>query len=323
MQENRFISPLTDFGFKKIFGDKKVLLTFLNDLFDGVHVFKDLKYIDKESKGDTEESKTIFYDLLCTTDGGEKIIVEMQNQYQSSFRNRIVYYTSRAVSTQGQIGDEKIYQNLKVVYGVFFTNFELLENTEKQSSGLRRHLRHDIKLMDLTTGEEFSDKIHIICLQVPLADMEVRDNESKLNVWMYNIKNMGTMEQLVNKETMPIFKRLEKIAERRKLTEKEKLDYELSYMRWMDSLNYEDERAVAIEEAKKAKDEMEGYKQRSEEYKLQSEEYKLQSEEYKQQSEEYKQQSEAMESALCVLKDAIKRGASMEELQKLVSQSEK
>lgn len=80
-------------------------------------------------------------------------------------------------------------------------------------------------------------------------------------------------------------------------------------MRWMDSLNYEDERAVAIEEAKKAKDEMEGYKQRSEEYKLQS--------------EEYKQQSEAMESALCVLKDAIKRGASMEELQKLVSQSEK
>ena len=44
--EERYISLLTDFGFKRIFGtkpNKDLLINFLNSLFDGFHVIKDVK----------------------------------------------------------------------------------------------------------------------------------------------------------------------------------------------------------------------------------------------------------------------------------------
>ena len=31
-QEFRYINPLTDFGFKRIFGDEEIMMSFLNDV---------------------------------------------------------------------------------------------------------------------------------------------------------------------------------------------------------------------------------------------------------------------------------------------------
>ena len=46
-----FINPFTDFGFKRIFGQedtKHILIGFLNALFEGEFVVKELEYRDKE-----------------------------------------------------------------------------------------------------------------------------------------------------------------------------------------------------------------------------------------------------------------------------------
>ena len=53
--EDRYISLLTDFGFKRIFGtapNKDLLINFLNCLFAGRKVIKDLKYNNSEHVGD-------------------------------------------------------------------------------------------------------------------------------------------------------------------------------------------------------------------------------------------------------------------------------
>ena len=45
--EERYISLLTDFGFKRIFGtapNKDLLINFLNSLFAGKEVIRDVKY---------------------------------------------------------------------------------------------------------------------------------------------------------------------------------------------------------------------------------------------------------------------------------------
>lgn len=45
--EERYISFLTDFGFKRIFGtdlNKDLLINFLNSLFNGEEVIKDVKF---------------------------------------------------------------------------------------------------------------------------------------------------------------------------------------------------------------------------------------------------------------------------------------
>ena len=56
--EERYISLLTDFGFKRIFGtdpNKELLINFLNSLFDGEEVIKDVKYLNSENVGDSDK----------------------------------------------------------------------------------------------------------------------------------------------------------------------------------------------------------------------------------------------------------------------------
>lgn len=233
MTQKKFISPLTDFGFKHIFGDKDILLAFLNDLFEGEMQFKDLTYSDKEVKGDSEEDKTIIYDIHCTTHDDKMVIVEMQNQGNELFKDRILFYASRDISNQGEAGSGWKYDDLKAVYSIFFTNFELFR---VQSTG-EALMRHDVKLMDITTNKPFTDKLHIVCLQLPLAVSEISQSETKLDTWMYNIKNMSDMQQLAQAEDMPIFKRLEQVAEYHNLSPEDRRAYDRSYKHWLDMYN--------------------------------------------------------------------------------------
>ena len=79
---SKFINPFTDYGFKLIFGrevSKNLLIEFLNDLLEGERVITDLTFLNNEQLPDYPEGRGIIYDVYCTTDTGEKIIVEMQN----------------------------------------------------------------------------------------------------------------------------------------------------------------------------------------------------------------------------------------------------
>ena len=81
----KFINPFSDWGFKLIFGQeitKDLLICFLNDLLKGEHTITDLTFKDKEQLPETKDMRGIIYDIYCTTDQDEHIIVEMQNRYQ-------------------------------------------------------------------------------------------------------------------------------------------------------------------------------------------------------------------------------------------------
>ena len=66
--EERYISLLTDFGFKRIFGtapNKDLLINFLNSLFDGKEVIKDVKYLNTEHYGDNASARKAIFDVYC------------------------------------------------------------------------------------------------------------------------------------------------------------------------------------------------------------------------------------------------------------------
>lgn len=86
----RYINPLTDFGFKRIFGtpfNKDLLMSFLNALFNGDPVVSDITYKNSEKFGTNEEARRAVFDVYCTTDTGARIIVEMQNVYQDFYKD--------------------------------------------------------------------------------------------------------------------------------------------------------------------------------------------------------------------------------------------
>ena len=94
--EERYISLLTDFGFKRIFGsapNKDLLICFLNSLFNGRQVVKDVKYLNPEKVGDIYTDRKAIFDVYCEGENGEKFIVEMQNAYQTYFKDRALFYS--------------------------------------------------------------------------------------------------------------------------------------------------------------------------------------------------------------------------------------
>ena len=74
----RFINPFTDWGFKQIFGreiTKDLLISFLNDLFDGKHHVTDLTFLDKEQLPEAKDMRGVVYDIYCKTADGKNVIV--------------------------------------------------------------------------------------------------------------------------------------------------------------------------------------------------------------------------------------------------------
>ena len=53
-QEYRYINPLTDYGFKKVFGDEEVMTAFLTDLLEPKSPIVDITFLDKEMNAQNE-----------------------------------------------------------------------------------------------------------------------------------------------------------------------------------------------------------------------------------------------------------------------------
>ena len=52
----KYINPFTDWGFKRLFGQefsKDLLISFLNDLFEGEFQVRDVSFKDKEQLADS------------------------------------------------------------------------------------------------------------------------------------------------------------------------------------------------------------------------------------------------------------------------------
>ncbi|MDE6378915.1 MAG: Rpn family recombination-promoting nuclease/putative transposase [Muribaculaceae bacterium] len=100
-----YINPLTDFGFKYIFGrhaDKEFIISFLNALNVGSKTIVNVSFLDKEKKGESKDDRALIYDLYCELEDHTRIIVEMQNRYQTHFRDRALYYLSADIYAQGE-----------------------------------------------------------------------------------------------------------------------------------------------------------------------------------------------------------------------------
>ncbi|MDO4461167.1 MAG: Rpn family recombination-promoting nuclease/putative transposase [Bacteroidia bacterium] len=218
----RYINPMTDFGFKKIFGEKDIMIAFLTDLLNPESPIEDIEFLDKDLVAESFEMRGVIYDLRCRTADGAEFIVEMQNRYQSNFNDRIVFYLSRSFSTQERKGDHDWNYELCPVYGIFFLNFRM--------NGLQQRARRTIQLQVVETGEVFSTKLKAFTFE--LADFKGKPLEypkEKLDYWFYNLANMETMTtNLPFQNEQPIFNKIGSIAELANMTAEEISKYHVN-----------------------------------------------------------------------------------------------
>jgi predicted transposase/invertase (TIGR01784 family) len=214
------ISPFTDWGFKRIFGkaERKVfLIDFLNSLLKGERTITDLQYLDKEQVKQNVDERTVIYDIFCETDNGDKIIVEMQNCSQPYFKDRSIFYLSKAIADQGAPGSDWKYK-ISAVYCISLLN--------ETVSDLPQKFRTDVMLADTETGMTFSEKVRLVYLQLPFFKKKEEECVTNLDKWIYNLKHMERLTQLPFGADGGVFKLLDEVTDVDSLNKEERHEYE-------------------------------------------------------------------------------------------------
>ena len=86
----RYLNPLTDFGFKRLFGtemNKELLISFLNALFHNKDI-RDVSYLNSEQLGDSEDDRRSVFDVYCEDAQGDKFTVRTLKATSSLWRCR-------------------------------------------------------------------------------------------------------------------------------------------------------------------------------------------------------------------------------------------
>ena len=169
----------------------------------------------------------MIYDVFCELESGEQIIVEMQNCNQAYFKNRSIYYVSEAIARQGERGVDWQF-NIKAVYLIAFLNYRLPDIGDE--------FRTDAMLMDKKSKAEFSDKIRLVYLQLPLFQKEAEACENDFDRWIYVLKNMETFNRLPWMAKDSVFHRLSEIADVSAMTKEERQKYDYAIRKYRDNL---------------------------------------------------------------------------------------
>ena len=232
--EERYISLLTDFGFKRIFGtdpNKELLVNFLNSLFDGEEVIKDVKYLNSENVGDVHTERKAIFDVYCENEKGEKFIVEMQNAYQTYFKDRSLFYSTFPIREQAPKGSDWNFC-LKKVYVVALLNYRMSDEAFDSSDTI-----HTIALMDTKTNKVFNAKLMFKYVEVGRFDKTDDELISLSDKWMYVLKNLSRLDNRPSSLREKIFTKLFDAAAIARFTPMELREYEDSLKAYRDIKN--------------------------------------------------------------------------------------
>ena len=218
---SKYLNPLTDYGFKRIFGNesyKDVLIDFLNELISEQGNVVDVTYLNPEQLGNEENDRKVIFDIYCKTDCGKHFIVEMQKVWQVNFKGRSIYYSTFPIQAQAVKGiwDFK----LNAVFTIAIMDFMLFDDDE--------HYHHDIQLMEKRTGKVFYDKLSYIYLELPKFTKPLEELETNFERWIYLLKNLPKLESRPPELMGKGFDRLFQAAEVSLLTPKEMREYDKS-----------------------------------------------------------------------------------------------
>ncbi len=224
MSQSKFINPFTDFGFKKIFGEeasKPLLLDFLNALLPAQHQIEDLSFQNPEQLPSNEYDRKAVYDIYCTSQSGERFIVELQKVKQAFFKDRTVYYATFPIQQQAEQGREWNYK-LSAVYCIGVLGFTFSETKLEP-----KRVIHTAKITDQDC-QVFYDKLTFIYLEMPNFNLPLEALQTRLDKWLYFIKNLETLQSIPAMFSDVVFTQAFEVAKLANLDNNERFNYDYS-----------------------------------------------------------------------------------------------
>jgi predicted transposase/invertase (TIGR01784 family) len=243
-----FINPLTDFGFKKVFGEEEVAIEFLNDIVAPEEKITEIRYCPTEQLGDWETSRKAVFDLVCSNEKGESFLVEMQKAKQEFIADRLLFYSTFLIRNQAPKG--KWDFELKAVYVVSVLDFVLFEEEEDKSRIINK-----VRLFRENVSTPFSKKLTFVFVELPKFNKPIEAVTGKMEYWLFCLRNLMRLQEVPEAIQEQVFIRLFEIARINKLTPEEMEAYQKSVLEYDDiveALKYERKLSEARGEAEKA-----------------------------------------------------------------------
>ena len=228
----KYINPLTDFGFKKLFGEevnKDLLIDFLNELLPEKHRIKSLTYQQNEHLPAVEYDRRAIFDLYCESELGEKFIVEVQRAKQNFFKDRSVYYASFPIQQQAIKGSNWDFK-LSAVYTIGILDFIFEEDKDDKDYIHRVQLKNQ-------RNKVFYDKLTFIYIELPKFEKTLEHLETKMEKWLYVFRYLAKLQNRPQALQEKIYEKLFAAAEIAKYSRAEREQYEESLKYYRDIKN--------------------------------------------------------------------------------------
>jgi predicted transposase/invertase (TIGR01784 family) len=163
---DKFFSPILDFAFKFILGSRQnidILTAFLTDMLHlPAEELEDITITDPALNRFWRRDKLGILDVLIKTKSGKLISVEIQVRSDTHFRRRVLYYLAKLLWSQIKKGER--YEKIQQVISIVICNHDLNPRSE--------HYLHDYSLRDSQSGEEFTDLLKLITIELPKLPKE-------------------------------------------------------------------------------------------------------------------------------------------------------
>lgn len=119
----KYLDPKNDLTFKKVFGKHPdLLISLLNALLplSDDEQIESIEYLPNELAPELYKHKNSIVDVLCQDVCGRKFCVEMQMEWTTAFKQRVLFNASKLYVTQAK--ESQTYEQLQPVYSLNLVN---------------------------------------------------------------------------------------------------------------------------------------------------------------------------------------------------------
>ena len=221
--EKKFISLLSDYGFKVAFADESNTLFLrkaLQALIKSEIPIKKVQFLRNEFVGITEESRGGVFDLVCEDEKQRTFIVEMQLGYYKHFIQRAKFYAFQKFNTLVEKGEYR-FDNLTPIYCIGFLAKGIFPKSKEYY--------HFARLTN-QKNEELDDQITHIIVEINKFDKEEKDIQSNLDKLIFIMKNLGNIkgaDQLPKFLTEDWIKQAMDKLDKSQMTSDQRMNYEM------------------------------------------------------------------------------------------------
>lgn len=187
-ENERFISILSDYGFKVTFGnesDTRFLKKALQALINSPVAITEVTFVQNEIKGLTIDSRSGIYDIACVDENNNHFIVEMQLSEYPEFIQRMKFYALYRFNTFVKKG-KYTFENIPKIYCIGI----LANNIFSQIADYQ-----NIAVLRNEKGELIDDQMTFVTVELEKFYLQENNCKNDLEKLIYTMKNLHTITE--------------------------------------------------------------------------------------------------------------------------------